>query len=127
VAEPGALRNLTRGTVVAARVATASSLWARFVGLMGRPSLGGDDGLWLPGTNGIHMFFMRFPIDCAFLGAPDPEGARPVLSVRRSLPPWRGIVWFVRGATGVVELPAGSLDRTRTTVGDRLKLGAAAD
>jgi uncharacterized protein len=94
---------------------------------MGRASLDGEDGLWLPGTNGIHMLFMRFPIDAAFLGAPDPDGTMSVLTVRTSLPPWTGIVWFVRGASGVVELPAGSLERTGTTVGDRLALGAGAN
>jgi hypothetical protein len=127
VAEPSALRNLTRGTLVAQRVATAASLWARFRGLMGRASLTGEEALWLPGTNGIHMLFMRFPIDCAFLGTADADGAMPVLSVRQSLPPWTGIVWFVRGASGVVELAAGTLARSGTTVGDRLTLGSSAD
>jgi uncharacterized protein len=127
MAELSPLRNLTRDTVVAERVTTASSLWARFRGLMGRPSLASEEGLWLPGTNGIHMFFMRFPIDCAFLGKPDADGAMTVLDIRRALPPWTGIVPFVRGAAGVVELAAGSLERTRTAVGDRLILGARAD
>ena len=42
-------------------------------------------GLWLTGTNGIHMMFMRFPIDAVFLGKPDPgrDGARTVVSVHR--------------------------------------------
>jgi hypothetical protein len=127
MAELSPLRNLTRDTVVADRVATAASLWARFRGLMGRSSLPAEEGLWLPGTNGIHMLFMRFSIDCAFLGKPDSDGAMTVLSVRRALRPWTGIVWFVRGAFGVVELAAGSLERTQTNVGDRLMLGARAD
>jgi uncharacterized membrane protein (UPF0127 family) len=124
VAQVNTLRNVTRGTIVAARVTTARSLWARFRGLMGRASLDGDDALWLPGTNGIHMLFMRFPIDCAFLGAPDPDGTMPVISTRASLAPWTGVVWFVKGASGVLELPAGSLARTGTTVGDRVALAA---
>ena len=41
---------------------------------MGRPALDPGAGLWLTGTNGIHMMFMRFPIDAVFLGRPD--GAR---------------------------------------------------
>jgi uncharacterized membrane protein (UPF0127 family) len=127
MAELSPLRNLTRDTVVAERVATAASLWARFRGLMGRSSLAAEEALWLPGTNGIHMFFMRFPIDCAFLGKPDADGVMTVLDIRRALPPWTGIVPFVRGAAGVVELAAGSLERTRTAVGDRLMLGARAD
>ena len=55
------------------------------MGLMGRPSLAPGAGLWLPDSNGIHMMFMRFPIDAVFVGQPDParDGARPVVSVHR--------------------------------------------
>ena len=120
MAEVRAVRNLTRGTTVAARVAVGESLWARFRGLMGRSSLEPGHGLWLPGTNGIHMLFMRFPIDCAFLGPPGLDGERAVVGVRRSLAPWRGVVWYVRGANGVIELPAGVLELSATDVGDTL-------
>src|SRR5688572_12957010 len=88
---------------------------------MGREALGTDEGLWLPDTNSIHMFFMRFPIDCLFLGSADADGGRRVVAVREALPPWRGIVWYVRGARGVVELPAGALRRSATAVGDRVQ------
>ena len=84
------------------------------MGLMGRAGLPDGAGLWLPGGNGIHMMFMRFPIDCVFLGRAAPDGAREVVAVRRALPPWRGIVWYVRGAHGTLELPIGTLDRTGT-------------
>jgi uncharacterized membrane protein (UPF0127 family) len=119
------LSNETRGTVVAAHVAAAASLWGRFMGLMGRTSLPADEGLWLPGVGSIHMMFMRFPIDCVFVGAESDDGTREVLAARRSLPPWRGIVWTVRGAKGVVELAAGALDRSGTVVGDRVRLADA--
>jgi uncharacterized membrane protein (UPF0127 family) len=106
--------------VLAAPIESAESLWARFRGLMGRAALPQGTGLWLTGSNGIHMMFMRFPIDCVFVGRPDERGARTVLAVRRALPPWRGVVWFVRGADGTLELPVGTLDRTGTRVGDRI-------
>jgi len=44
-----------------------------------------------------------------------------VLSVRRALPPWRGVVWLVRGANGTLELPVGTIDRSQTVVGDFLR------
>jgi hypothetical protein len=69
-----AARNLTRGTVLASDVEEASSLWGKFMGLMGRPALAPGAGLWLPNSNGIHMMFMRFPIDVVFLGRPTAEG-----------------------------------------------------
>jgi uncharacterized membrane protein (UPF0127 family) len=115
-------RNLTRGTVLASELESADSLWAKFMGLMGRPSLPAGAGLWLPASNGIHMMFMRFAIDAVFVGKPDGEGARPVLSVHERLPAWRGLVPLVRGANGVLELPVGTIAATGTVVGDRIAL-----
>ncbi len=115
------VRNVERGTVLVARLESANSLWARFMGLMGRPALPDDAGLWLPGSNGIHMMFMRFAIDAVFVGKPEADGSREVLSVRRALPPWRGVVWLVRGANGTLELPVGTIDRSQTAIGDFLR------
>jgi uncharacterized membrane protein (UPF0127 family) len=119
--------NLTRATGLGDRLEVAESLWERFMGLMGRPGLETDAGLWLTGTNGIHMMFMRFAIDAVFLGHPDPDqaGARPVLSVHRRLRTWIGVVPFVRGAHGVLELPLGTIERTGTVVGDLIALEPA--
>ena len=100
----------------------ASGLWAKFIGLMGRPSLAPGEGLWLPDSNGIHMMFMRFPIDVLFVGRAGARGARPVVALRRALPAWTGLVPLVRGAHGVLELPAGTLDATDTQVGDGILL-----
>ena len=117
-----AARNVTRGTALAPRLEVADGLWGRFMGLMGRASLPEGDGLWLPGTNGIHMMFMRFPIDAVFLGPPNPGGARTVLSVHPGLRAWTGLVPLVRGAQGVLELPVGAIERTGTAVGDLVML-----
>ncbi|HEY7130728.1 MAG TPA: DUF192 domain-containing protein [Candidatus Limnocylindrales bacterium] len=109
--------------MIAGDVETAGGLWGKFMGLMGRPSIPDGFGLWLPDSNGIHMMFMRFPIDAVFVGKPDPrDGSRVVVSVHEHLPTWRGLVPLVRGAHGVLELPAGTIAATRTTVGDRLLL-----
>ena len=93
------------------------------MGLMGRASLRAGAGLWLPDSNGIHMMFMRFPIDAIFVGKPSADGAsRPVISVHEALPTWRGLVPLVRGAHGVLELPTGTIASTGTVVGDRIAL-----
>jgi uncharacterized membrane protein (UPF0127 family) len=118
---PAGVRNLSRGTVLASDLETADGLWGKFLGLMGRPTLPEGACLWLPESNGIHMMFMRFPIDAVFVGRPDgSDGARAVLSVHERLPAWRGLVPLVRGAHGVLELPVGTIAATGTTVGDRL-------
>lgn len=117
-AEPLIVRNVSRGTSLAMRLETAGGLWAKFKGLMGRPSLRDSHALWLPDSNGIHMMFMRFPIDAVFLGRLASDGTRPVLSVHRGLRPWTGLVALVRGAKGVLELPAGAVHASGTAKGD---------
>ena len=119
-------RNVTRGSVLAGRLGVADGLWGKFMGLMGRPSLAPDSGLWLPDSNGIHMMFMRFPIDAVFVGRRDETGSCQVVSVHRGLRTWTGLVPLVRAAHGVLELPVGTIDRTATQVGDTLILSPAA-
>lgn len=119
---PGIARNLDRGAVLAARLETADSFWAKLMGLMGRASLPEGHGLWLPGGNGIHMMFMRFAIDAVFVTGADAQGVRRVRSVHRSVRPWVGLVPLVLGAHGVLELPAGTIEATSTAVGDRVEI-----
>jgi uncharacterized membrane protein (UPF0127 family) len=120
-------RNLSRSTAIAERLEVADGLWGKFMGLMGRPRLDPGAGLWLTGSNGIHMMFMRFAIDAVFLGDPDPDrdGARPVVSVHRGLRAWTGLVPLVRGAHGVLELPVGTIEQSGTAVGDLVVLEPA--
>jgi uncharacterized membrane protein (UPF0127 family) len=124
-----AARNVERGTVLATRLETADSLWAKFMGLMGRASLDPDAGLWLPDSNGIHMMFMRFPIDAIFVGRPDAAagGARRVIAVHPGLRAWIGLVPLIRGAHGVLELPVGTIARTGTVPGDHIVLESPVD
>ncbi len=119
-AEPLIVRNVSRGTSLATRLETADGLWGKFKGLMGRASLREEHALWLPDSNGIHMMFMRFPIDAVFLGRLAGDGTRPVLSVHRGLRAWTGLVPLVRGAKGVLELPVGTVEATGTTKGDSI-------
>jgi hypothetical protein len=111
-------RNLTRGTDLAASLEVAESFGGRFMGLMGRSSLAPGDGLWLRPGSSIHMLFMRFPIDAVFLAKEGADGGRRVVAVRPDLPPWRGVVWWARGADGTLELPAGTAAASGTVAGD---------
>ena len=116
--------NTSRGTTLAEHLEDGSSFWAKFMGLMGRRFLSAGEGLWLPGENGIHMLFMRFPIDAVFVSPPLSGGSerRRVLALFRALPAWRGVVWRVGGAKGVLELPAGTIEASGTTVGDEISI-----
>lgn len=112
--------------VICPEVSVARSFYGRLVGLMGRRALEEGEGLYLPGTKSIHMLFMRFPIDCLFLGKADDDGLMQVVSVRRSLPVWTGVVWYVRGARGVVEMSAGAIDAAGVRAGDLVRFEEAA-
>lgn len=116
------LLNLSRQTTVAESVETADTLWRRFLGLMGRSRFEPDTALWLPEANGIHMMFMRFPIDAVFLGRPDADGARAVVGLHRDLRTWTGLVPYVKGAHGVLELPVGSIQASGTQIGDLIEI-----
>ena len=107
------------------RLRVASSWFSRLRGLIGRRTLAAGEGLLLPGTNSVHMFFMRFAIDCLFLGAPRADGACPIVALRANLAPWTGIVWWVRGAHDAVEIPAGSAAAAGLDAGDYVRLEPA--
>src|ERR1700732_4129782 len=91
------------GRVLAEDLESATSLIALTAGLMFRRTLEPGRGMWLAPCNGIHMMFMRFPIDAVFL-----DSKERVRKVYRKLPPWYGVVWLVWGAHSVLELPPGS-------------------
>ena len=111
------LRREGDDAVICDELVLGESFWQRFMGLMGRASMPTGHGLYLP-ANSIHMMFMRFPIDALFVSREDESGYRSVVSVRPDLPAWRGIVLPVRGAQGVVEMPAGTLAQLGVAEGD---------
>ncbi len=78
-------RILTKdGSVVVSRVVYAETLSARLRGLLGRDLLAEDTGLLIRPCRSIHMWFMRFPIDAAFL-----DHDLRVLKIARNLRPWQ--------------------------------------
>ncbi len=65
----------------------------------------------------IHMFFMRFPIDVLYMDA-----EHNVVRAQSHIRPWRVGPLHTKRATYVIELPAGTIDRSRTQVGDRIQI-----
>jgi hypothetical protein len=101
------------GKVVADELVTAFDSASRRKGLLRHASLPRSTALIIAPTNAIHTFFMKFPIDIAFVA----KGGR-VLKIRGSVPAWRMTASF--RAFAVLELAAGSLDGSDTKVGDQL-------
>ena len=106
------------GRVVADHVEVAATMWQRFMGLMFRSELPAGHGLALTPCSSIHMFFMRIPLDVAFLGR---DGT--VLRTYDGIRPWR-VSRVVRGAHTAVELPAGTLRAAGIEKGAVLRLSA---
>lgn len=98
--------NATRGTCLASRAERASSFWSRGIGLMGRASLPAGYGLIIDPCRGIHMLFMRVPLDVCYV-----DRANSVVGVARGIKPWR-LGPVRRRAAYVIELPAGAADGT---------------
>lgn len=110
------LVNLTNQATLATEIEIADSFWQRFCGLMGRRGLGPGRGLVLKPCNSIHTWFMRFKIDVLFL-----DRRLQVVHLEKSLDPFC-FSRIVQGAVMVVELPAGTLEATRTKIGDQLEI-----
>jgi uncharacterized membrane protein (UPF0127 family) len=107
-------RNTNRGIVVADRVGVAITRAERAVGLLARTGLEPGEALWIVPSRGVHTWGMRFTIDVVAL---DEEGI--VIDCVSNLKPWR-IRLPRRGTAGVLELPAGRVAESGTTIGHRI-------
>ncbi len=110
--------NATKNISLASETEWAGSLWARMKGLLGRSlqDFQPGRGLLISPSQGIHTIGMKFPIDVAYL---DPKGR--ILKLYHQLVPCRVAAVMPR-AHSILELPPGTLQRTRTAVGDVLEI-----
>jgi uncharacterized membrane protein (UPF0127 family) len=90
-------------TVLLEEVLYAETLRERMRGLLGHQDLPPKTGMWLRPCRSIHMWFMRFPIDAAFLDAD-----QRVLKIARNLKPWQ-LAFAPAGTCSVIETRAGEL------------------
>jgi uncharacterized membrane protein (UPF0127 family) len=112
------VRNLRTQSTVACCVTVADRGPARTRGLLGRQSLGEGEGLWIVPCEAVHTIGMRFAIDLVFI-----DRRNVVRKVRSSVPPWR-LSGSLR-ARSVLELAAGTLERTPVHPGDTLQFSPA--
>ena len=107
-------RNANTGRVIADRVGIAADRVSRAVGLLTRSGLVSGEALWIVPCRGVHTCGMRFAIDIIAL---DAEGR--IVDAVSDLKPWR-LRLPRRGAIGVLELPAGTLEQSKTRIGDEI-------
>jgi len=110
--------NLTRNTVLASCMEVADSGAKRSKGLLGRESLHPGEGLWIIPCEAVHTFWMRFPIDLVYL-----DRKKRIRKLRGEVRPWR--LSACLSAHSVLELPSGTIQETRTELGDTLEFSAA--
>ncbi len=108
--------NTTRNSCLGEQIGMADSSLRRLVGLLGKRSLAPGRGLFIVPSQAIHTVGMAFPIDVVFV-----DKRYSVLGVREAVRPFRVTRVFWK-ASGVLELPAGTIRESRTEVGDQLKL-----
>jgi len=111
--------NMTRVALLGDGVETARTPQERTRGLLGTAKLPRGGGLWIVPCRSIHSFGMRYEIDALFI---DREGRVVGMHPRFRRNRISRIFWRARG---VLELPAGTIDRTATRMGDEVVFQAA--
>ncbi|MFE8699620.1 DUF192 domain-containing protein [Cytobacillus sp. FJAT-54145] len=109
------LMNLVNDQQIANRVGQAYSFHKRLVGLMFTKSLAPGNGLHIKPCRSIHTFFMNYPIDVLFLSEEN-----EVIACFEHFSP-RKIGKVIHRASSVVELPAGTIEKTNTKVGHKVQ------
>ena len=106
--------NKTKETFLSFRVEVKDSVWGRLVGLLGKRSLTPDGGAWIVPANAIHTIGMMFSFDLVLM-----DKNFKVVGLRELVRPFR-ITMPNPKAESVLELPAHSIFRSRTQIGDQL-------
>lgn len=106
--------NKTKETFLAFRVRVADSILSRLLGLLGKRSLQPDSGVWIVPSNAIHTIGMLFTFDVVMI-----DKDFKVVGVRELVRPFK-IIWPNFRAESVIELPAHTIFRSRTEIGDQL-------
>lgn len=99
--------------ILADKVSIANNFVKRFLGLMGKKSLGNGEGLLLLNSPSIHCFFMKISIDAIYLSRD-----MKVLGIE-TLKPW-SIGKHFRKTAHVLELREGTALKVK--VGDTIVL-----
>jgi uncharacterized membrane protein (UPF0127 family) len=112
------IQNKSKQNVLAQEVFLAKHFWARAKGLLGRKALFPQEALIIPQCQSIHMFFMQFPIDVVFV-----DRTYHVVGLVQRIKPFELSAFFWK-ASFAIELEAGTIEKTKTTLGDLLDCGS---
>jgi uncharacterized membrane protein (UPF0127 family) len=108
--------NTTKNTLLAEKAEIADNFWLRLKGLLGKNCLQPGEGLIIRPCTSIHTLFMRFPIDAVFV-----DKQNKAIKAYCALSPWRSSAMFFNSSL-CIELPAGTLNTSRTEKGDDVQI-----
>ncbi len=110
--------NKTQETFVATDATIANSYFPRLVGLLGKTKRWAQPGrgLWIVPSRGVHTIGMLFPIDLIFLSK-----EKQVVHVEEHVRPFRISAVSLK-ASSILELPAHTIYRTGTKIGDQFEI-----
>lgn len=106
--------NPARRSILGTRIGLADRWWHRLRGLIGRSELEPGEGLVLRPCRAVHMAWMSFPLDVAFL-----NDRGKVVATYQALALGARTGWHW-DAVDALELPPGTLARTGTVNGDTI-------
>jgi uncharacterized protein len=106
--------NRDRGAILAEAADVADTSAKRRTGLLKHTRLEPGAGLWIVPCESVHSFGMKFAIDVLYL-----DRKKRVRKIRKAMVPWR--ISACLTAHSVLELPAGTIDASRTERGDQLE------
>ncbi len=114
--KPVGIVNKSKDAVVGSEIRVATTAWSRLVGLLGEAGLDPGGGLLIVPSSGVHTWGMLFPIDVVALDRR-----------MRVLGTWERVGGFRIAAVGwktrsVLELPVGTIRRSRIEVNDQLAI-----
>ena len=107
------ITNVTKDKIIANDAVVPKGLIAQSIGLIGAKK---PYPLVLSTSLGIHTFGVRFPIDILVL-----DKDNRVVSIKQNLGPLRIFVWNPKHSK-VIELPSGTIAKTKISVGDKLSM-----
>lgn len=107
------IKNLNKNMSIASNVSVADAFLTRLKGLLATKQLETGKGLVIRPCTSIHTVGMNYDIDVLFVDSDD-----NVLKVVSNMPANRFAL--CRKSSYVIELPAGTIEATGTTVGDKI-------
>jgi uncharacterized membrane protein (UPF0127 family) len=109
------LINRDNGQTIASYVHEAYSFFKRLKGLLFTEKLPRGCALHIRPCRSVHTFFMKYTIDVLHLDEQD-----CIVGVEHKMPPGK-FGRMNRKASSVVELPAGTIEQTKTEIGHHVR------